>query len=58
MDIRRILTALLLLALLAPMACEREGPAERTGEQLDEAAEQTGERLEEAGEEVEEGAEK
>lgn len=35
-------------------ACEREGPAEKAGEKVDEATEQTGETLERAGERVEE----
>jgi hypothetical protein len=36
---------------------EREGPAERTGEEIDETVEEGGEEMEEAGEEVEESAE-
>lgn len=38
-------TAPLMLA-----ACEREGPAERTGEAIDDAARSAGDRMEEAGE--------
>lgn len=51
------------LALLAA-GCEKEGPAERAGEQLDEAmdevkeaADDAGDHLQEAGEEVKEAAE-
>lgn len=32
--------------------CEEQGPAERAGEQIDEAAEEAGEALEDAGEEL------
>ena len=30
-------------------ACDRQGPAERTGEQIDKATEKAGDKLEEAG---------
>lgn len=36
---------------------EEEGPAERAGEEIDEAMEETGEEMEEAGEELEEAVE-
>ncbi len=34
-------------------ACEQEGPAERAGEEMDEAVEETAEGIEEAGDEME-----
>ena len=37
------------------IGCEQEGPAEKTGEKIDEAVEKTGETLEEAGEEIRDG---
>ncbi|KJS04087.1 MAG: hypothetical protein VR73_15470 [Gammaproteobacteria bacterium BRH_c0] len=43
--------AFVAMALLA--GCEREGPAERTGEALDDAAREAGEQIEEAGEQIE-----
>lgn len=43
---------LLLLALCA--GCEQEGPAERAGKELDQAAAQVGQQLEEVGKELEE----
>jgi hypothetical protein len=46
---------LLPLLLVAPAlyGCPDEGPAERAGENIDEAIEETGEALEEAGDDVE-----
>lgn len=47
----------MLLALLFSLpliGCEQEGPAERAGEEIDEAVEEAGETLEEAGEAIEE----
>lgn len=52
--IKYIATAILALVLLG--GCE-EGPAERAGEDIDEAVEETGEGAEEAGEETEEAFE-
>lgn len=54
------LTHLLMVTLLlfAFTACEQEGPAERAGENIDEAVEDAGEALEDAGDAIEEGAEK
>lgn len=47
---------------LGTIGCEKEGPAERTGEKFDEAAEQVGEKVEEfkekTGEQMEEAGEK
>jgi len=39
---------------LALGGCEQEGPAERAGEQVDEATEQAGEAMEKAGERMQE----
>ena len=47
--IMRLFFAFMLLAGVAISACDREGPAERAGESLDEAAEETGEAMEDAG---------
>lgn len=44
-----------LLGLL--VACEQQGPMEKAGENIDEAAEAAGESMEEAGDEVEDAAE-
>jgi hypothetical protein len=65
--IRATMIATSLLAALLLAGCEREGPMERAGEQIDEsaaeagekvdeAAENAGEKLEEAGEEIREKA--
>jgi hypothetical protein len=48
-SLRKILMMFLLgFALFTGFACEREGPAERAGETVDEAVEDTRERAEEA----------
>jgi hypothetical protein len=41
---------------LAVPGCEREGPAERTGKDLDRATKQAGENLEKAGKDVQKAA--
>ena len=38
-------------------ACEQQGPAERTGEKIDEAVEEAGEAMEKAGDKVKEATE-
>jgi hypothetical protein len=43
----------LTFAVAGLSACEREGPAERAGEKMDEAAEKAGEKIENAGDKVE-----
>lgn len=58
MHIKTMLACLLAALLLLPMACERQGPAERAGEKVDKAAERTGEQLEKAGERVEQKTDK
>jgi hypothetical protein len=37
------------MLMIMTLACEREGPAERTGERVDETVEDVGRRTEEAG---------
>jgi hypothetical protein len=51
----RILSLMLLAVMFAlgTAACEREGPAERAGEDIGEAAEETGEAIDEGMEEAE-----
>ena len=44
------------LVVLGLSACEREGPAERAGKQIDSAAERTGEKVEKAGEKMQDAA--
>jgi len=51
-----LIPALAALALFAT-GCEKQGPAERAGEQMDEALDEVKEGMEEAGEEVQEAAE-
>lgn len=54
---RHILLGLSLAASpLALAACEDQGPAEETGEAIDDATEEAGEDLEEAGEGIQERA--
>lgn len=46
---KKTLLTLVMLSLVAALAaCEREGPMERTGEKVDEAAEETKEKVEDA----------
>lgn len=47
--------ALILTAMLA-IGCDREGPAERAGEKIDEAAEDVGNAVEDACEDAKEAA--
>lgn len=53
---KKVISAFLLSLLIAVVlpGCEREGPAEQAGEEVDEAVEQSREKAEEAGEEIEE----
>jgi hyperosmotically inducible periplasmic protein len=57
-----VLICLLVFLGIGTIGCEQEGPAERTGEKMDDAAEQVGEKAEEltekTGEELEEAGEK
>ena len=45
-------TLLAALALLALIACQKEGPAERAGRNIDQAADKAGRSIERAGEKV------
>lgn len=47
--LKKIIVLISLLAFLGigTIGCEREGPAERTGKKIDNAAEQVGEKVEE-----------
>jgi hypothetical protein len=54
---KRLLCLLLLLPLLT-MGCREEGPAERAGRAIDDAAKEVGEGLEKAGEEIQEGVDR
>ncbi len=47
---KRMVFLLILLLGVSFTACEREGPAERAGESIDEASESVGEAVEDAGE--------
>lgn len=48
-------TVLAAMICLGILGCEQEGPAERAGEEIDEAVEDAGEAIEEAGDAVREG---
>ena len=48
--LRIVLVAIFAVSL---MACEREGPAERAGERIDEAVEKAGDELEKASDKIE-----
>lgn len=54
----RFLTIALLGLLTAAAGCEREGPAERAGEQVDRGVERAGEAAEEAGEKARESVDR
>lgn len=43
-----LFSSLLLASMFALSACEQEGPAERAGEQIDEAVEEAGDKIEDA----------
>ncbi len=51
---KRTLIHAMLLAVLALglAACEKEGPAERAGEKIDEAVESAGDAIEDAGDKI------
>ncbi len=48
----RIFIMLLTMTTVFISACEKEGPAERAGEKVDEAVEEVGDEVEEAGDEL------
>jgi hypothetical protein len=56
--IRLFCLMLALAALPAIGACEKEGPAERAGEKIDEAAEKAADSAEDAADRVEEAVER
>jgi len=52
-----IVPLLILSSLFVALSgCERQGPAERTGERIDRGIEDAGERIQEAGEDIEDAA--
>jgi hypothetical protein len=48
----KLIKALPLLLLFGVVGCQQQGPAERTGERIDDAGQRTGERIEDAGEDI------
>lgn len=60
MEWKRVVFSAFAAALLASTlaACEREGPAERAGESVDEGVERAGEEMERAGEGMERSMER
>jgi len=48
MTLQKSFIAIALLSLLALSACEQKGPAERAGEQIDNAVERAGDKIENA----------
>ncbi len=48
--------ALLLISALAFAACQKEGPAERAGREVDRSVQKAGQAIESAGEKVQEAA--
>lgn len=56
--INRLSLATALLAGAFLVGCEREGPAERAGEQIDESLEQAGKKIEQAGEAIRDKADR
>ena len=53
-----LICLVLIVAVVVMTGCESEGPMERVGEKIDEAAEDAGEALEDAGEAIEDAVEK
>lgn len=51
-----IVSTLVLSVLTVAPGCRRKGPAERTGEKVDEAVEDVGEAVEDAGDDVQDAA--
>ena len=55
----RIAVAVASIALIALAgACEKEGPAERAGKQVDKAASKVGQQVEKAGDKIQDAAKK
>jgi hypothetical protein len=55
---KSVIAALVMVALLAGLFCcqKNEGPAERTGKQIDKAVEKAGEQIENAGKKIQDAA--
>lgn len=50
---RIVITALMMIVLMVgPFGCAKEGPLEKAGKKVDKAIEKTGEQIEKAGEKV------
>lgn len=58
MNLQRLLLACAAALALFLAACEKEGPAERAGEKIDEAAEKAADSAEDAADRVEEAVER
>ena len=58
MNIKKPLLSLMTVGLLAVglSACQKEGPAERAGKQVDNAAASAGEKMKEAGQDIQKAA--
>jgi len=60
--LQKMKSVLLIALLIFPLAgglvaCEKEGPAERAGEKIDEAVDEAGDKMEQAGEKVDDAVE-
>jgi hypothetical protein len=54
---KSVLAALMMSALIVGLcSCQKEGPAERAGKQVDKAIENTGKQVEKAGEKIQDAA--
>lgn len=53
---RLVTAAAIVIALAGVAACQREGPAERAGKQIDQAVEKAGDKVERAGEKIQDTA--
>jgi hypothetical protein len=54
---KRVMVAFVMSALIAGLfCCQKEGPAERAGKQVDKAVEKAGQQIEKAGKKIEEAA--
>jgi hypothetical protein len=55
---RSVMAALVMSALVVGLSCcqKKEGPAERTGKQIDKAVEKAGQQIEKAGEKIQDAA--
>ena len=51
--LQRVITALIMIVLMVgPSGCTKEGPAEKAGKKIDKTIEKAGEQIEKAGEKV------